>query len=236
MTDAAYVLVPGAGGAAWYWHLVEAELRIRGRDVVAVDLPGEDEGYGLAEYVDLIVAAAAGRERVVLVGQSLGGFSASLACARLPVSVLVLLNAMIPKPGETAGQWWGNTGQDAAMRENDERDGRAVDAGFDPLVYFLHDVPQVVVEDGWSHQRGQSGTVFDTPWWLPAWPDVPTRVLVAREDRFFPVAFQRRVAQERLGFLPDEMPGGHLVALSRPRELADRLEAYRVEAEVREGR
>ena len=37
---------------------------------------------------------------------------------------------------------------------------------------------------------------------------------------------QRRVVRERLGFAPDEMPGGHLVALSRPGELAERLDAY----------
>jgi hypothetical protein len=27
MTGMTYVLIPGAGGAAWYWHLVEEELR-----------------------------------------------------------------------------------------------------------------------------------------------------------------------------------------------------------------
>jgi len=75
----------------------------------------------------------------------------------------------------------------------------------------------------------QSGAVFAAPWPVAAWPDVPTRVLAAREDRFFAVEFQRRVARERLGITPDEMPGGHLVALSRPRELAERLEAYRAE-------
>jgi pimeloyl-ACP methyl ester carboxylesterase len=55
---------------------------------------------------------------------------------------------------------------------------------------------------------------------------VPTRVLVGRDDRFFPAAFQRRVAQERLGIAADELPGGHLLALSRPGDLADRLERY----------
>jgi pimeloyl-ACP methyl ester carboxylesterase len=55
---------------------------------------------------------------------------------------------------------------------------------------------------------------------------VPTRVLVGRDDRFFPAAFQRRIAEERLGITPDELPGGHLLALSRPSELADRLERY----------
>ena len=51
-------------------------------------------------------------------------------------------------------------------------------------------------------------------------------VLIAREDRFFPADFQRRVATERLGLVPDEMDGCHAVALSHPRQLADRLTAY----------
>lgn len=48
-------------------------------------------------------------------------------------------------------------------------------------------------------------------------------------DRFFPVEFQRRIARERLAISIEEMPGGHLVALSQPSELADRLEAYAAE-------
>jgi len=58
-------------------------------------------------------------------------------------------------------------------------------------------------------------------------PDVPTRVLQGRDDRFLPAEFQRAIAEQRLGITPDEMAGGHLLALSRPRELARRLEAYR---------
>ena len=72
----------------------------------------------------------------------------------------------------------------------------------------------------------QSDTPFEQPWPGDRWPDVPTRVLAGRDDRLFPLEFQRRVAQERLGLPVDEIPGGHLVALSRPRELADRLESY----------
>ena len=53
-----------------------------------------------------------------------------------------------------------------------------------------------------------------------------TRVLVGRDDRFFPAGFQRRVATERLGITPDEMPGGHCLALSQPAALADRLVEY----------
>jgi pimeloyl-ACP methyl ester carboxylesterase len=77
-----------------------------------------------------------------------------------------------------------------------------------------------------SGEPRQSSRPFEDLWPLTTWPGVPTRVLAATDDRFFPVAFQRRLAQERLGLVADEMPGGHLVALSRPRELADRLVAY----------
>lgn len=225
-----YVLIPGAGGSARYWHLVEAALRRRGREAVAVDLPAGDDTAGLLEYTDSVLEAMAGRAGPVLVAQSLAGFTAPLVCARARVSLLVLVNAMVPRPGETAGDWWGNTGQGEAMRENDLREGRAPgpdpsDPGFDPFTYFLHDVPREVIEAGEGPGR-QSGTPFAQPWPLPAWPDVPTRVLTGRGDRFFPAAFQRRVAEDRLGITPDLMPGGHLVALSQPEELADRLVAY----------
>jgi pimeloyl-ACP methyl ester carboxylesterase len=70
-------------------------------------------------------------------------------------------------------------------------------------------------------------TPMHQPWPLAAWPDVPTRVLASRDDRLFPAAFQRRVSRERLGLDADEIGGGHLVALSRPRKLVERLESYR---------
>ena len=75
-------------------------------------------------------------------------------------------------------------------------------------------------------RRDQSGTPFEKPWPLTRWPDVRTRFLLCRDDRFFPADFQRRVVRERLGFAPDEMDGGHLPMLARPVELTERLLAY----------
>jgi alpha-beta hydrolase superfamily lysophospholipase len=40
---ATFVLIQGASDSAWYWHLVEPELRERGYDVVAMDLPCDDD-------------------------------------------------------------------------------------------------------------------------------------------------------------------------------------------------
>jgi hypothetical protein len=55
---------------------------------------------------------------------------------------------------------------------------------------------------------------------------VPTRFVLCTGDRFFPPAFMRRVAADRLGVVPDEIAAGHAVALSRPKELADLLASY----------
>jgi pimeloyl-ACP methyl ester carboxylesterase len=71
------------------------------------------------------------------------------------------------------------------------------------------------------------------PWPLDAWPDVPTRVLVGRDDRLFPADFQRRVARERLGIEADEIGGGHLLALSQPELVVERFEAYRTARSMR---
>lgn len=221
-----YVLIPGAGGDASYWHLVVEELHRRGHDAIAVDLPAHDDRAGIPDYADAVVAAIGERTDVILVAQSMGGFTAPLVVERVPVRMVVLLNAMIPAAGESPGDWWADTGQAPARREMDLRDGRNPDAEFDPLPVFLHDVPRTVVE-GMPQPRPQSNTPFTSPWTAHPWPDVQTRVLVGRDDRFFPAGFQRRVARERLGITADEMPGGHLLALSRPTELADRLESYR---------
>ena len=97
----AFVLVPGAGGSAWYWSRVVPLLQEAGHDAVAVDLPGDDENAGLPEYARLVETAIGGRTGVVLVAQSLGGFTAPMVCARAGVGELVFVNAMIPKPGET---------------------------------------------------------------------------------------------------------------------------------------
>ncbi|MEY2421861.1 MAG: hypothetical protein QOI95_1928 [Acidimicrobiaceae bacterium] len=224
---ATYVLIHGAGSDSWYWHLVVPELQARGHDVVAPDLPVDDDSAGFAEYTDVVVDAIGGRSALILVAQSMGGFTAPLVCHRVPVDLLILVAAMVPLPGESPGEWWANTGHADAKRAQDERDGRPTDGEFDPLVTFLHDVPPHIAVESGAHVRDQSGTPFMKPWPLEAWPDVTTRFLLCRDDRFFPADFQRRVVRERLGITPDEMDSGHLPALSHPEELVDRLEAYR---------
>ena len=55
------MLLPGAGGEAWYWHLVADRLRDRGHEVVSPDLPAADDSAGLAEYAEVAVEAIGDR-------------------------------------------------------------------------------------------------------------------------------------------------------------------------------
>jgi pimeloyl-ACP methyl ester carboxylesterase len=221
--ESTFVLVPGAGGASWYWHRVVAELERRDHAAIAVELPADDPAAGIDEYVDIIVAAAAGMPKVTIVGQSMGAFSAVPSCDRLPVEGLVLVNAMIPDPGETAGAWWGNTGAPAAKAALDVAQGRDPDAELDPLTYFFHDLPASMFEASAAYARNEVDRAFETPSPFTVWPDVPTKVITGRDDRFFPAEFQRRLAKERLGLDVTEVPGGHLAALSHPVEVTDAL-------------
>lgn len=215
------VLVPGAGGEAWYWHRVVPLLEAAGHRAVAVDLPGPDPEAGLTRYAELVAEAVAGRDGVVLVAQSMGGFTAPMVCGRADIRMLVLLNAMVPLPGETAGEWWRSTGSEQARLAAARAGGWPEE--LDPVAYFLHDLPADLARESGEHARDESAAAFEEPCRIERWPDVPTRVLVGREDRLFPAGFQQQVARDRLGVEADLLPGGHLCALSRPDDLVARL-------------
>jgi pimeloyl-ACP methyl ester carboxylesterase len=205
-----FALIHGGGGSAWDWHLVVPALHEHGHDAVAVDLPSDDESAGWDEYADAVVQAIGGRRGVVVVGHSLGGFTAPLVCARVPADLLVLVAAMIPSPGELFADWWANAGYE--------------ESGEDDV--FYHDVAPELAAEAQRREHDERSKALREPWPLEAWPEVPTRYLLCRGDRMFPAAWARRHARERLDLEADEIDGGHYISLSRPRELAERLSAF----------
>ncbi len=216
-----FILIPGAGGEAWYWSKVVPELQRLGHAAVAVDIEEDDPSLGLPEYAQIVLDAMGDQRDVVLVGQSLGGFTAAMVAARRKPLRIVLVNAMIPLPGETPGEWWDNTGSTQARAAADERAGR--DGTFDMETYFLHDLGADTKAEAASGGRVPADTPFGQTCTFTTWPDVAIRVVVGADDRFFPADFQCRVAKERLGVEAIVIPGGHLVALSNPSGLVERL-------------
>ncbi|MFG3340065.1 alpha/beta fold hydrolase [Glycomyces sp. NPDC048151] len=210
---ATFALIHGGGSTAWDWHLVEPVLRGLGHEVIAVDLPIEDPANGLSEYADAVVQACGDRPNLVVVAHSWGGLVAPVVCSRIKTELLVFVTAMVPVPGESPNDWW------AASGYTDLEPGGEEDV-------FYNGVPADLAEECERRAREQAGVRDGEPSPLDAWPDVPTRFLLCRDDRFFPPAFVRGMVRDRLGIEPDEIDGGHMVALSHPRPLAERLHRY----------
>lgn len=222
MTDTAdpddqitFALIHGGGDVGWAWHLVEAELRAAGHRTVAIDLPADDGRSGLAEQAAAVIEAVGDAPRVVVACHSFGGFTGPLVAAALPAAfLLVLVAATVPRPGEAPSAWWSASGYSAATT--------TADPGDDVATYY-HDLDPALAKEALSRGRAGETRGLDEPWPLAAWPDVPTRHVLFRQDRVFPADFMRTMVRERLGITPDELDGSHGAMLSRPKELADYL-------------
>ena len=217
---ATFALIHGGGSSAWDWHLVGPLLEAAGHDVVAVDLPIEDETAGLEDYVRAVVDAVGERKHVIVVGHSLGGFTAPLVSEALDADGLVYLTGMIPLPGETFTDWWTNTGYDLE------------EVGDSPDV-FLTGVPDALARESQAHERAQNGDWMSQPWPGKRHPLVATRAILCRDDEFFPAPFMRRQIRDRLGIEPVEISGGHYVALGNPEAVAVALTDFAGELSAR---
>ena len=141
---------------------------------MAPDLPADDEASGLPAYADVVLDAIGDRTELVVVAQSFGGFTAPLVSDRVATELLVLVAGMIPSPGEPPDDWWGNTGYEREGREQDD----------DVIATFYHDVPPELASEALRRERAHpSARAMREPWPLEAWPDVPTRFLLCRDDR-----------------------------------------------------
>jgi hypothetical protein len=123
-----------------------------------------------------VVDAIGDRTDLIVVAQSLGGFTAPLVCKRVTVELLVLVAPMIPAPREAPADYWTNTRYDEEVRERYD----------DPIALFYQDVPPGLAFEALKRGRAQSEARMGEPSPLSEWPDVLTRVLICRHDRLFP--------------------------------------------------
>ena len=223
---ATFALVHGAWHGPWSWERVTGPLGDRGHEVVVPDLPSEDTEFGLGDYADTIERALGDADDVVVVPHSLGGLVGPVVAARRPLRALVYVCALVPEPGLSFSDQLAASEERVLLFEG----GREVDDQGrshwpDPDTTASTMYPDLSPEDArWAveHLRRQAqksqGEISPAP---P--PGLRTESIVGAYDRLVSPAWSRRVARERLGVEPVDIPTGHFPMITHPELLADEL-------------
>jgi pimeloyl-ACP methyl ester carboxylesterase len=223
-------LVHGAYHGSWCWEQLTGVLEARGHHAVTVDLPCEDPEAGASAYADAAVEAFRDApDDMVLVGHSLAGLTIPVVAARRPVSRLVFVCAMLPRPGRAQGDVLRDE-PDMVLPGPTDGAYTAADGsvhwhpGAAAAYFFADCAPEVAA---WAAQRlrGQSWKVVQELTPLRDWPSVPSSAVIGSRDPVINPDWSRRVTPRVLGATPIEIDCGHSPFLSAPVLLADAITA-----------
>ena len=181
---------------------------------------------GLEDYADSIDRALGAADDVVLVPHSLGGLVGPVVAARRPLRALVYLAALVPEPGLSFSEQLSAETEPVLLFEG----GRMVDDQGrshwpDPDATARIMYPDLSPEDArWAAERlgPQAQRSQGEPSPGPP-PGLRVGSIIGANDRVLSPSWSRRVARERLGVEPVELPGGHFAMITHPEPLADAL-------------
>jgi pimeloyl-ACP methyl ester carboxylesterase len=221
-------LVHGAFHGGWCWDRLVPELRSRGFETVAPDLPCDDPAAGIDEYAAVIEMAIQGHDDVVLVGHSLGSLTIPLVASHRPVRRMVFLCSVPTGPGPAIEGQLSEMVSPAfvsAARFHDG-EGREVLGNSDARQLFFDDCSEADANWAVSMLRPQSPRPLVEPSPLGHWPDVDQAVVLTTDDRVLNQKWAIAAGRARLaGAEPVLLPGSHSPFLSRPAALAEVLAA-----------
>ncbi|MBI1181764.1 MAG: alpha/beta fold hydrolase [Alphaproteobacteria bacterium] len=221
------VFVHGAFHGASCWEEVEAALRRLGHETLAVDLPIEEIDAGPDEYAAVVAAALGDGAPAWLVGHSMAGTVVTRVALEREVAGLILLCAGLP-PTSEAEHAENLAAFSPAVGEALHADAQGMIriAPEDALRVFYHDVPRELADREAARLRPQwAGGISTSYAPIARLPDVPTHVLLARDDRILPFEFSADLARRRFGVEPVALEGGHSPFLSQPEALARLIDA-----------
>jgi pimeloyl-ACP methyl ester carboxylesterase len=193
---------------------------------VAPELPSEDTQLGLEDYADAIDDALADADDVVLVPHSLGGLVGPVVAKRRPLRALVYVASLVPEPGLSFSEQLSAETEPVLLFEG----GRMIDEqgrSHWPDAYATARImySDLSSEDArWAAERlrPQAQKSQGEPSPAPP-PELRVESILGAQDRVLSPAWSRRVARERLGVEPVELPSGHFPMITHPELLADAL-------------
>jgi pimeloyl-ACP methyl ester carboxylesterase len=222
-----FCLVNGSTQDPGCWDLLVPELEERGFKVVTPSLPRDTPEASATEYARVVAESIPEHATdVLLVGHSASGMFIPLVPSVRPIRSLVYLAALVPNPGQSIRD---QLAEDPGMMNprwiEEYRKGRDPSTDDDMAIEFLfHDCNADAVRLGLATRaRMYADAAMSEVFPLEVLPDVPATYIVCSEDRTIAPDWSRRIARERLGVEPIEIPGGHSPYLSRPGVLADVL-------------
>jgi pimeloyl-ACP methyl ester carboxylesterase len=218
------VLVHGAFADASGWNGVAARLIRDGYPVLAPANPLRGVTADAA-YLASILATLSGP--LVLVAHSYGGMViTNAATGNANVKALVYVAAFTPDKGDTLlslqtkypGSKLGETALDFRPYGTGLVDGYVKHEVFREV--FAGDLPRATTDLMWAGQRPSDVRALQEPSGAPAWKEIPSWSLVARDDNVLPAAAQRFMAK-RAGARTTEVNASHVAMISQPVVTAD---------------
>jgi pimeloyl-ACP methyl ester carboxylesterase len=222
------VLVHGAFADSSGWNDVIVKLQRKGYNVIAPANPLRSVS-GDSQYLKEFLATVEGL--IVLVGHSYGGFVMTNAATGNPnVKALVYIASFAPDAGETVASISasapGSLLGPAALtiRAFTRADGEPGAEGYiTPTMYrdvFAADLPKTQAWGFAVAQRPADLSILTEPSGEPAWKNIPTWTLVAKQDRVIPPGAQEAMAS-RANATTMRLDASHSVAVSQPTKVAD---------------
>jgi pimeloyl-ACP methyl ester carboxylesterase len=207
--------------------VVTGPLRERGHQVVAPELPSEDTKLGLEDYADTIENALCDAGDVLLVPHSLGGLVGPVVAARRPLKALVYLCALVPEPGLSFGEQLAASDEGVLLFEGGrmvDGDGRSSWGDRDATTSIMYGDLAAAADADWAfeHLRPQAQRSQSEPCLQPP-AGLRVESIIGTKDRVASPDWSRRVARERLGVEPGELPTGHFPMIRHPQLLVEAL-------------
>jgi pimeloyl-ACP methyl ester carboxylesterase len=214
------VLIHSTGQGAAGWERVLRALAERGHDGHAIDLPSNPD-FRAADFAELIARAVGPLYAPIVLAHSGSGPLLPAAARGLHARRQIWLASWVPDPARSFGE---DTRLHTQVAFNPDWIGK--DPTTDDAVaaeFLYHDGDVAMIDWALSTRRlflplGVYGERLQLE------PEIPSTYIVATQDRTIRPDWQRRMARERLGVEPIELPTGHCPNVSRPDLLAELID------------